>query len=397
MTEAARRELFPAGSTRDNFWDDLKRCMLDTYGQNEFPIRLEMRSSGLRQQKNHPIRDFSREVAEVGRRAGKSEIELVARFILGLASQELHREFRVREPATLAKARQLAESVTEIEEGRRIGLIWKCLPKTSLVSTAEKTASGFKSCKEKVTLLCCAIATGGDRLPLLLVGKSKRPRSMIGVQKLPVVYDYQTKAWMTGDIFSRCYDQTFIPYVKEYQQKTKRSGKVLLIIDNAPCHPSSEWLDRENGLFKRYRKQLLRKIVLSEADGGDLVSQLKSISLKDCCYMIAQAWDSISGHTLGVSWKKLLCYNEECVNQSIECDEDFANVTEMFKKFKLSQDEGEQCLADDDTPLFETLTDKEIPNAVKKDENEDVDESDMPDKPTERLSHSEAELTVAKQ
>ncbi|KRX33839.1 Jerky -like protein-like [Trichinella murrelli] len=59
--------------------------------------------------------------------------------------------------------------------------------------------------------------------------------------------------------------------------------------------------------------------------------------------------------------------------------------------------EGEQWLADDDTPLFETLTDEEILNAVKKDENEDVDESDMPDKPTERLSHSEAELTVAKQ
>ncbi|KRY48390.1 Jerky protein [Trichinella britovi] len=52
--------------------------------------------------------------------------------------------------------------------------------------------------------------------------------------------------------------------------------------------------------------------------------------------------------------------------------------------------EGEQWLADDDTPLFETLTDEEILNAVKKDENEDKDESDMPDKPTERLSHSEA-------
>ncbi|KRY12213.1 Jerky -like protein-like [Trichinella patagoniensis] len=87
-------------------------------------------------------------------------------------------------------------------------------------------------------------------------------------------------------------------------------------------------------LKKRYRKQLLRKIVLSEADGGDLVSQLKSISLKNCCYMIAQAWDSFSGHTLGASWKKFLGYNEEC-------------------------DEGEQWLADDDTPLFETLTDEE--------------------------------------
>ncbi|KRZ07123.1 Jerky -like protein-like [Trichinella zimbabwensis] len=49
------------------------------------------------------------------------------------------------------------------------------------------------SCKERVTLLCCANAIGSHRLPLLLVGKSKRPRVMIGVQKLPVVYDYQTK------------------------------------------------------------------------------------------------------------------------------------------------------------------------------------------------------------
>ncbi|KRZ02275.1 Jerky -like protein-like, partial [Trichinella zimbabwensis] len=220
---------------------------------------------------------------------------------------------------------------------------------------------------------------------------------------------------MTGDIFCRWYDETFIPHVEEYQQKTSRTGKVLLIIDNAPCHPSSELLDRKNGLFKvlflppntsslvqpmdqtviqslkkRYRKQLLRKIVLSEADGGDLVSQLKSISLKDCCYMIAQAWDSISGHTLRVSWNRLLGYKEECVNQSIDCDEDFATVTEMFEKFKLSQDEGEQWLADDDTPLFETLTDDEILKAVQKDENEDVDESDMPDKSDERLSHSEA-------
>ncbi|KRZ02254.1 Jerky -like protein-like [Trichinella zimbabwensis] len=55
------------------------------------------------------------------------------------------------------------------------GLVWKCLPKTSLVSMTEKTASGFKSCKERVTVLCCVNATGSDRLPLLLVGKSKRP------------------------------------------------------------------------------------------------------------------------------------------------------------------------------------------------------------------------------
>ncbi|KRY17368.1 Jerky -like protein-like [Trichinella patagoniensis] len=32
------------------------------------------------------------------------------------------------------------------------GLVWKCLPKTSLVSTSEKTASGFKSCQHSALL-----------------------------------------------------------------------------------------------------------------------------------------------------------------------------------------------------------------------------------------------------
>ncbi|KRX43889.1 hypothetical protein T05_1218 [Trichinella murrelli] len=52
---AARRELFPPGSTRDNSCDELKRRLMDTYGKRAYLIRLEMRFSGLRQQKNLPI------------------------------------------------------------------------------------------------------------------------------------------------------------------------------------------------------------------------------------------------------------------------------------------------------------------------------------------------------
>ncbi|XP_003381063.1 conserved hypothetical protein [Trichinella spiralis] len=97
-----------------------------------------------------------------------------------------------------------------------------------------------------------------------------------------------------------------------------------------------------------------------------MVLQIKSINLKDCCYITAHAWDSISGSTLRASWNKLLGYNEEC----------------------LSRDEVVQWLADDDTPLCETLTDYEILEVVEKDENKD---GDVSDKPNEKgLSHSEA-------
>ncbi|KRX18784.1 Jerky -like protein-like [Trichinella nelsoni] len=167
----------------------------------------------------------------------------------------------------------------------------------------EKTASVFKPCKERVTLVCCANAT-----------------------KVPVIYDYQTKAWMTEDIFLHWCDEIFIPHVKEYQ-KTKRSAKVLFL-------PPNTYIVAYSASGS------------NQPDGGDLASQLKSINLKDCCYMIAQVWESISGNTLR--------------------------------------------LGDDDTPFFETLTDDEILEAVNKDEDKDGDESDMSDEPNERLSQSEA-------
>ncbi|KRZ48680.1 hypothetical protein T02_5733 [Trichinella nativa] len=87
-----RRELFPPGSPRDISWDELKRRFLDTYDH-----------------------EFAYEVAELGRRAGKSENELVARFICGVASKEVHRELRLRELKTLVKAHQLAENAAELE------------------------------------------------------------------------------------------------------------------------------------------------------------------------------------------------------------------------------------------------------------------------------------------
>ncbi|XP_003382195.1 hypothetical protein Tsp_09043 [Trichinella spiralis] len=108
-----------AATAWDSSLQELKRHLLDAYDQSESSIRLEMRFSGLRQRKDQPVRNFAREVAEVGCKADKSESELISNFILGLASKELHRELCLREQATLTKARQLAEGVTEIEEGWR--------------------------------------------------------------------------------------------------------------------------------------------------------------------------------------------------------------------------------------------------------------------------------------
>ncbi|KRY41555.1 hypothetical protein T01_3559 [Trichinella spiralis] len=114
--------------------------------------------------------------------------------------------------------------------------------------------------------------------------------------------------------------------------------------------------------------------------------QLRNINLKDCCYMIAQAWDSTSGCTRN----EILGYNEECAIQLRSCDDNCTAIIEIFKNSKLSWDRVDQLLAVDNNSLFGTLTDDEILEAVEEDENEDADVSDMFDKPNEGLSHSEA-------
>ncbi|KRZ85684.1 hypothetical protein T08_15156 [Trichinella sp. T8] len=153
---------------------------------------------------------------------------------------------------------------------------------------------------------------------------------------------------------------------------------MLLIIDNALCHPSCELLDCENGMFKMLMETILCHYLNL------------NLNLKNSCYMIAHACDSILGSTLPASWNKLFGYNEKCVNQSIDCDYECTTVIRMFKKFKLSPAKVEQWLADDDTPLFVTLTDDEILKAVVKDENKDIDLSDMPDKLDTDPNHKEA-------
>ena len=65
--------------------------------------------------------------------------------------------------------------------------------------------------KDRVTVLVGA-SMSGEKLPLLIIGKSKSPRCFSGIKSLPLEYKANAKAWMTGEIF------------REWLQKWKYSG-----------------------------------------------------------------------------------------------------------------------------------------------------------------------------
>ncbi|GFX22764.1 tigger transposable element-derived protein 1 [Trichonephila clavipes] len=64
----------------------------------------------------------------------------------------------------------------------------------------EKTASGFKAAKDRVTLLLCSNASGDRMLKPLLVNRSLKPRALKGkdLNTLPVHWMANKKAWEIG-------------------------------------------------------------------------------------------------------------------------------------------------------------------------------------------------------
>ena len=165
------------------------------------------------------------------------------------------------------------------------GLNWKALSRKSLASCQEHAARSFKVSKERVTIMTCANAAGTHKLPLLLIGKSKKPRCFKNIKSLPVTYTAQKNAWMDSKLFLNWFENDFIKNVKKWRQDHHKTGKVLLLLDNAPTHPSAEVLNlidpdykvmffppnvtsliqpMDQGViekFKRmYRKQMLRRL-----------------------------------------------------------------------------------------------------------------------------------------
>ena len=109
-------------------------------------------------------------------------------------------------------------------------LFWKALPDKGL---AEKR----KSCKGGVQVasncIVFVIGVGASECPPTVIWKSENPRCFKKIKKadLPVWYYSQKKSWMDGVILNSI--------LGRINSKLTRNGrKVLLLMDNAGCHPS---------------------------------------------------------------------------------------------------------------------------------------------------------------
>lgn len=238
------------------------------------------------------------------------------------------------------------------------GLNWKALPDKTLASSQFSSAPGHKVSKERITVLVAANASGSHALPLFVIGKSQKPRSFANMFNLPVVYRGQKNAWMDSSLFNKWYIEDFIPNVLAHQRRTQTLGKTILLLDNAPCHPSIDSMNNlaqmagytdfevmylppnvtsliqpmDQGVIEKlkrlYRKEMLKRLLLADESEESVKEFLKKISIKDCCFMLADCWKEVTSLNLSRAWHKIcMTEEEEGTNDSPTDDTEEQNVS----------------------------------------------------------------------
>ncbi|XP_060557064.1 tigger transposable element-derived protein 4-like [Ruditapes philippinarum] len=171
-----------------------------------------------------------------------------------------------------------------------------------------KACHGGKVNKERLTAMVCANMSGTEKLPLLVLGKSEKPRCFKNVRTLPTQYKANKKAWMTAKFFKT--------WVREVDEKMHKQGrKIALVIDNCPAHPkkiknlhatelvflprnsTSVTQPMDQGVIKNlkvhYRKQVVAKKIKAVDNNKDF-----SISVLDALRMMRHAWSQVTSTTI---------------------------------------------------------------------------------------------------
>ncbi|UYV84853.1 TIGD4 [Cordylochernes scorpioides] len=109
------------------------------------------------------------------------------------------------------------------------GLFWRLLPDKTLHFKGE-TCTGGKASKERITILLCCNMDGSEKMQPLVIGKAKQPRCFRGIKHLPVQYEANQKAWMTGLLF-----ESWVRHIDKKMAGQHR--QIILLLDNCGAHP----------------------------------------------------------------------------------------------------------------------------------------------------------------
>ena len=299
------------------------------------------------------------------------------------------------------------------------GLFYKCLSSRTLTMKGERCSGGKKS-KERITILLGANMDGSDKLPLLAIGKSAKPRCFKNTKKLPVDYHANKRSWMNSTVFEQ--------WVKKLDRRFQlEDRKVLLLVDNSPTHPkislrnvrleflppntTSMLQPCDQGIianFKHwYRQMIMQKIVVAMGTITEPVNDACDVikmSLLDALVASRKAWDMVTETTVANCFKHAGFIRPQPEGQVAEEPElepvkDDSNLEATLRQLKalgvpIEVTAAEMVSVDADLHTTALPTLGAGPSQESDDESEEEEEEEAPPAPTNAEARAAADLLV---
>ena len=196
--------------------------------------------------------------------------------------------------------------LNQIYNAGKFGLFCRTQPSKSLHLKNENCV-GDKHCKLRLAGLTAANAVG-EKLPLFVIGKSKKLRCFKNIKHLPCRYRSQKKSWMDIILFEE--------WVREIGRCfTKQGRKIVLLVDTCPAHPSIENLvsteliflvpnttskpqpvdqDVIRSLRAHYKRMSIKKLI----EAIEKEKPLPKFSIRDAMQMLDLAWGKVTTKTV---------------------------------------------------------------------------------------------------
>ena len=262
--------------------------------------------------------------------------------------------------ALISEEGYLPEQIFNVGE---TGLFWKRMPERTFIHKEAKSMPGFKTFKDRITLLLGGNAVGFKLKPFLLY-HSENPRAFKNINRhtLPAHYRASRKLWMTQALFEDWFLNCFIPSVQQYCLEKKVPFKILLLLDNTPGHPPR--LDDlypnvkvislpplataiiqpiDQGAISTFKAYYLRTIFSQaiEATENDKISlrdYWKAYNILTCIKNIAAAWENVTEICMNGIWKKCLkryVYRFNGFNKEDTLSKINADIVDLAKSLEL--------------------------------------------------------------
>lgn len=293
----------------------------------------------------------------------------------------------------------------QIYNADETALVYKNLNDRTLVSTFEKTAPGKKSCKERLTIMPCVNATGQHKLPLMIIGKSKKPRSFKHVILPMMHYRSSKNAWQTRSLFKEWFFDVFVPLVRKNLKDKDLPQRAVLLLDNATCHLKEEDIRTDDGnifviyfpphttallqpldqsiiktLKQIYRRKLLTELLMINC--GNFADSVKYISLKNVVFLITEAWNEVKESVIMHGFHVLFGSRDE-KSSSLPIhdfnDNDNIPIAQLYRKLAPNSTLSDSAIMEWATGAEEIcrnhITDNEIIDSVLG--NEEIEEENI--------------------